>query len=257
MPVEIVVDSIDAVEESLRPAYVENEGKYHLDVDKYAEVKAQGLKSKNKELLTKLNESKTGLKRFEKFAELEDDDLNELLELREQKNNPPAPGTKPKGADELQANFEKAMKTAEGRWQREKGELETKLSEGDKALRYYQLTVPVREAAAKAGVLAEDMALVLKDTEEHFALGEDRKPVVIQDGEPTDITLDKFFQTLYREQRPKFYAASGASGSGAPSSVGSPGGKRAMTRANWGKLSPSQQQAFMKDVRDGKAALVD
>lgn len=256
---DIVVDSLDTVEESLRPAYVENEGKFNLDPDKYAEVKAQGLKSKNKELLGKLTESKNGLKRFEKFAELEDDDLAELLELRELKNNPPKPDDKTgKGSEELQAQFDKAMKKATDKFTGEKTELEKRLSDTDRALKHFKLTVPIRDVAVKAGVIADDLDLVLLDTAKRFKLGEDDKIIVLDEvGDDTDITPQKFFETLYREQRPKFYAPSGASGSGAPSSTASSGGKRTMGREAWSKLPPQQQRAFVADVAAGKATLID
>src|SRR5262245_55938674 len=88
---ELVIDSLDAVDEALRGAYVEKEGKFSLDPDKYAEVspKTQGLKTKNRELLEKLTGEKAKTKRFEKLAELDDDELEKLFELHA---NPPANG---------------------------------------------------------------------------------------------------------------------------------------------------------------------
>src|SRR5689334_2255563 len=108
MPVEFVVDSIDSVDESIRGAYVENEGKFNFDPDKYAEIKAQGLKSKNKELLGKLTKAKDGLKRFEKFTDFEDDDLTEFQTWRENKDKP-ADDKPGKGSEELQAKFDSAL----------------------------------------------------------------------------------------------------------------------------------------------------
>lgn len=261
MPVEYTVDSLDTVDESIRGAYVENEGKFNFDADKYAEIKAQGLKSKNSELIKKLNLSKEAAKRFEKFAELEDDDLAELLELREQKLNPPPPDPN-KGKDsELQAQFDKALKTKEAKWNSEKAAIEAERDELRKENKHFKLTVPLRDAALKAGVLADDLELVMLDTAKRFALNDDSNIVVLdEDGDPTDITPAKFFETLYREQRPKFYAASGASGSGAPSATGSNAGKRVMRRAEYDKFQLSNPQgaaSFMKDVLAGKASLVD
>jgi hypothetical protein len=262
MPVEIVVDSLDTVDEPLRTAYVENEGKFHLDPDRYAEFKAQGLKSKNKELLGKLTKANDGLKRFEKFTDFEDDDLTEFQTWRENKDKPPPADDKSgKGSDELQAQFDKALGKEKAKFATEIATRDTRIDELTRENKHFKLTVPLRDIAVKAGVIADDLDLVLLDTAKRFTLNEDDKIVVLdEDGDPTDITPQKFFETLYREQRPKFYAASGASGSGAPSSTSSSGGKRTMRRAEYDKMlmsDPQRAQAFMKEVSEGKAALVD
>jgi hypothetical protein len=254
MPVEFQVDSIDAVDESLRGAYVEADGKFTLDPDKYAEVKAQGLKSKNKELLGKLSKANEGQKRFEKFAEFDDSDLEELLELRANKDKP---ADKKPGDDERLAQLEKQHKKALEKLVGEKTSTETKAADLERELKHFKLTVPVRDAAAKAGVIAEDLDLVILDTQKRFALNDEGKIVVLdEDGDPTDITLAKFFE-LYKEQRPKFYAASGAGGSGAPANTGNRSGTKTMTREAWKALPPQQQKAFIADVTAGKAALTD
>lgn len=264
MPVEFTVDSLDTVDESIRGAYVENEGKFNLDPDKYAEVKAQGLKSKNKELLGKLTRANDGLKKFEKLQdfEFEDDDLTEFQTWRENKDKTPPPDDKSgKGSEELQAQFDKALGKEKAKFTTEIATRDSRIDELTRENKHFKLTVPLRDIAVKAGVIADDLDLVLLDTAKRFTLSDDDKIVVLdEDGDPTDITPQKFFDTLYREQRPKFYAASGASGSGAPSGTGSSGGKRAMRVADWSKLqlsNPAQAAAFMKDVKEGKATLID
>jgi hypothetical protein len=262
MPVEFQVDSLDTVDESLRTAYVEKDGKFTLDVDKYAEIspKTQGLRNKKQELERKLNEAKTGLKRFEKFAEIEDLDVDELLDLYTNKDKQPDRGKEPP-VDEKIAQLEKAHRKALEKLTGDKTALETAAAERDKKLKYYELTVPVRDAALKAGVLPEDIEIVLLDTQTRFRLNDEGKVIVVdQDGDAMDITPQKFFESLYKEQRPKFYAASGASGSGAPGNVANANGKKAMRRADWDKLllsNPAQAGAFIKEVREGKASLVD
>lgn len=249
MPVEYQVDSLDTVDESIRGAYVESEGKFNFDPDKYAEIKAQGLKSKNKELLGKLTKANDGLKRFEKLSELEDDDLNELLELREQKKNPPpADPNKSKGADGL-AEYDKALKKVKDAAAAKETELTTALDAANKQIKHFKLTVPLREIALAAGVLPEDLKVVMLETANQFALDEQDKIVVLdEDGDPTDITPKKFFETLYKEQRPKFYAASGASGSGAPSNTtkGS-GGKKTIKRSEWDNMDQDIRMAKAKE----------
>lgn len=262
MPVDFQVDSLDSVDESLRSAYVETDGKFTLDADKYAEVRAQGLKNKNKELLGKLTKANDGLKKFEKFAEFDDSDLDELLELRANKESLNDKGKDQTTADaERLAHLEKQHKKALDKVSSEKTAAETRAAELEKELKHFKLTVPIREAAAKAGVLAEDMEVVLLDTQKRFQLNEEGKIVVLdEDGDQTDITVQKFFESLYKEQRPKFYAASGASGSGAPTNTKTSSGKEVMRRADHDKLTLSNPQAaiaFAKKVSEGKAALVD
>jgi hypothetical protein len=253
---EFVVDSLDTVDESIRGAYVEKDGKFTLDVDKYAEVspKTQGLKKKNAELLTKNKAASDGLKKFEKFAEFDESDLEELLELRANKDKP---GKDNPADDERLAQLEKQHKKALDKLTGEKTSTETRASELEKELKHYKLTVPVRDAAAKAGVIAEDLDLVILDTQKRFALNDESKIVVLdEDGDPTDITLAKFFE-LYKEQRPKFYAASGAGGSGAPANTSSGTAGKSMKMADFHNLGREQQKAFMTEVSAGKAKLID
>ena len=259
MAIEFQVDSLDTVDESLKSVYVEREGKFHFDADKYAEHKAQGLKNKNKEILNKLTEAKNGLKRFEKLAELEDDDIAELLELREKKGQQPPPSDT--NNDELKAQLEKLHKKALDKVTGEKTTIETRAAELEKELKHYKLTVPIRDVALKAGVIPEDLDLVLLDTQKRFSLNDEGKIVVLdEDGDETDITPQKFFESLYKEMRPKFYAASGAGGSGAPAGTQSKNGTKVMRRSDFDKLTlsnPAQAQAFVKEVSAGKASLVD
>lgn len=259
MPVDYQVDSLDTVDESIRGAYVENEGKFNFDPDKYAEIKAQGLKSKNSELIKKLNQTKEGSKRYDPFAQLSDDELSELLELREAKNNPPPPDPKqPKGNEELQANFDKALKKVTDKHATEKTDLEKQLADLTKQNKHFKLTVPLRQIALDAGVLPEYLELALLENQKRFELSDDDKIVVLdEDSDPTDIAPEKYFSELYKVQRAAFYKPSGASGSGAPSSTSGGTAGRAMRMADFQKLSSEQQRAFMTDVKAGKAKLID
>lgn len=248
MPVEYTVDSLDTVDESIRGAYVPSEdGKFNFDPDKYAEVKIQasGLKNKNSELIRTNKQIKEAQKRYEPFATLTDQDLQEILEWRENKDKNPQGDGKPQG--DLKDLNQKALQREKDGRAADKAEFDKQLSEVNKELRHFKLTVPIRDAAAKAGVMAEDMEVVLLDTAGYFDLNEDGKPVVLQDGEPSEITLEKFFNTLYREKRPKFYAASGASGSGAPSTTASRGGKKIIKRSEFDTLDQFARAAKIKD----------
>ena len=173
--IEFQVDSLDTVDESIKTAYVEREGKFHFDADKYSEIKAQGLKNKNKELLGKLSKASESSKRFEKFAEFDDSDLDELLELRENKGKTPDPAKD----DERIAQLEKLHKKALDKLSGEKTATETRATELERENRYYKLTVPIRDVALKAGVIADDLGLVLLDTAKRFTLNDEGKIVVL------------------------------------------------------------------------------
>jgi hypothetical protein len=248
MPVEFQVDTLDSVDEGFRPAYVEKDGKFTLDPDKYAEVKATGLKTKNKQLLDKLAEEKKATKRFEKLQDAEDDELEEFVTWRESKGQDNGKDGK-KPDDAAKAHQEKLLKKERDKFTSEKTALETQLSEKDRELKHYKLTVPLKDAALKAGVLPDSIDLVAVDRLCRFQLDDKNKIVYLdEDGDPTDITPAKFFETIYKEMRPNLYKASGAAGSGAQNgTAGKSAGSKVVKRAAWDAMSTQERTAFVKD----------
>lgn len=184
MAVEIQVESLDKVEEGIRGAYVEADGKFTLDPDRYAEIRAQGLKKKNTELLGKVKESQTSDQRI---ADLE------------------------------------------------------------REVRQYKLTTPLREIALKAGVFADSVDLVLLDTAKRFRLDDDGAIMVLDEhGDPTAITPHRFFEDLYKQQRPRFFEASKAGGSGATNDKKSGGSQQTLSRAAFEALPQDERAQFFK-----------
>lgn len=249
MPIEIIVDDINQVDEPLRGAYIEADGKFQLDPDRYAEYKAAGLKKKNSELIGKEKQLKSELARFEKFKEIDPDDLDEFFESR---NNPPAGDSgKGKDAGAVDAETRKLLKQIEklekkysedgANWQAERERM-------DAELKHYKLTVPLKEIALKAGVLPDDVDLALMETAKRFRLDDSGKILVVdEDGDPTTDTPERFFKEIYREQRPKFYAATGAGGSGAkPGAHSGNSGQKTMTRGRFNELSHSERAKAVK-----------
>lgn len=236
MAVELVVDTLDGVDEAVRGAYVEKDGKHVLDPDKYSEFRAQGLKNKNQELLGKLTAAKTATKRYEILGDVEDDDIadfSEWLKTRGQDNG----NGKPKSTD-LQRQLDKATQ--------KHGTLEKQIAELNAENKHFKLTVPLREIAIKSGVRPEDIDLAILDTQKRFALTDDNKIVVLdEDGDPTTITPQKFFESLYKEQRPNLYRPSGGAGSGASANTGGgASGKRTITRAMYDAMSHADRGAI-------------
>lgn len=252
MAVEFQVETLDGLDDSLKTAYVEKDGKFLLDPDKYAEFKAAGLKNKNKELLGKLKEKDTKLGRYAKLEEFEDDEIESLLQLKEksgENGNGAGTGQAAEEITKLQKQHEKALAKIAS----EKAAIEKLASDLSTENRYYKLTVPLRDIAVKAGVIAADLDLVMLDTAKRFTLSEDSKKIVVLDeeGDPTDVTPQKFFETLYKEQRPKFYQPSGSQGSGAPpNSGGGSGGMKVITRAQYDAMDhPTRAQIDWKTTK--------
>src|SRR4029450_9093501 len=78
MPIDFEVTDINGVDEEVRPAYVEKEGKFILDPDRYHEIKAAPLLKKNAELL---NEKK---RRPESTRTLEEKSKSGLGDIEKQ-----------------------------------------------------------------------------------------------------------------------------------------------------------------------------
>lgn len=247
MPIEIVVDSIDAVDESLRGAYVESDGKYALDPDKYAELKAAGLKKKNSELIGKEKQLKEALSKLEKFKDIDPEVFEEFIEARDRSHE--QTGNRPDGKldDAALRTLDKQVKKLQSKYEQDAAAWAEEKARMDAELKHYKLTVPLKEVALKAGVLPDDVDLALMETAKRFRLDDSgRIQVLDEDGDPTTDTPERFFKEIYREKRPKFYQATGAGGSGAtPGSKGAPGAK-VMKRTAFESLSAADQMKFVQ-----------
>jgi hypothetical protein len=85
MAIEFEVADISGVDEEIRSAYVEKDGKFILDPDRYHELRAAPLIAKNKELLSekkKLAEAKAEVERLKKGAET---DVEKVAAEKEQR----------------------------------------------------------------------------------------------------------------------------------------------------------------------------
>jgi hypothetical protein len=236
-----VVDSLEGVPEQYKGAYEEKEGKFYLKEIEFEDVAPFKEKLTKKErLLTDANQK---LGRYTKFQDFTDEDLDQLVELRELKRQ-----GKPLTVDE-KAELERLHKKS---LEKITSELHAE-REGRKAdqaqLKHFRLTVPLRDIAIKAGVIADDLDLVMLDVQSRFSLDDNGKIVVLDDdGDPTDVTPQKFFETLYKQHRPKFYKASDAGGSGAQNDkTGSAGKAKTVTRTQFEALSQAERMKASKE----------
>jgi len=125
--------------------------------------------------------------------------------------------------------------------------IENRVAELEAEVRQYKLTTPLRKIIAESGVFPDMVDLVLLDTQKRFALDEETGRIVTLDehGDPINISPESFFKTLYMQQRPRFFKASEAGGSGAKS-----GSKardidgKTMTRDAFDRMSQEQKMAF-------------
>ncbi len=259
MLIEYVVESLDQVDESVRAAYVEADGKFQLDADKYAEAKAAGLKKKNAELLGKLKNTESTLgkfKRFEPLAEAfgdaDDEEITGFLEAyRNRQNGGGGENGKNGGGDQKQ--LEMAQKLHEKQLKKVNDDLAAIRAEHEKtqrALKEYQLWTPLRELFLKGNGDASEWELARLDlaNQQRFGFDDENKIVVLEDGMPSSVTPEQFFKSVYADQRPKFYKASDAGGSGANPRQANSGGKtKTMKRADWNALPDTKRAAFFKE----------
>lgn len=218
----------DEVPEPFRAEYIERDGKWVFD-----DKEAVGLKESQKKLL---NEKKAAEKETQRLKELhgdlDEDAIAELIKGRRSKEEEDA--KKSGDFEKLFAKREKELRA----------ELEPKVLEGEKAkqaLEARDLETIIRDSAGKAKVIGADMKAVIKLTMGDRVKKEGDKYVVYDaDGDPTTLSVDKFFAETFKTEYPKFYEASGAGGGGA----GAGGGK---ARAD-GTIARGDNAAFLANV---------
>ena len=239
MPITLAYDTRDAVPEALKEHAIEKDGKFIFEAEPLSVVTQTN--GKLTKLRGDLDAKTTRLSRYSKLEELGDElDIDELLTLRELKKQ-----GKPLTADE-KADYERQMAKLTTK---QAGELKTKedaLSVAQVELKQFKLVSPLRAVALKFGVLAEDLDVVMLETQSRWKLGEDGKKIIYLDGDGDEdlaITPEKFYGETYKKLRPKFYAASGAGGSGAVPTTGGGSGNVDYSKLNATERLKAARQA--------------
>lgn len=233
MAIEIQVDSLDQVEESMRGVYVEEGGKFRLDVDKYADFKAQGLKAKNGDLLKKLNDLKPVVAKGEKFKEVEDDEWEAYLQFKEKQANGGDPNKPDPNAQAVRDAVATAVKREQEKFGKTEKELKDQIAELTNQNRDFAIWTPVQKAAAESKVLPDRLAalVTILKANKRFDMDEQGKLVFNDpEGYPTGLTLEKAFSGPLKEEFAWAFAATGAGGSGAE--PGKKPGQRAQDLSN-------------------------
>lgn len=217
MPIDFEVTDINGVDEEVRPAYVEKDGKFILDPDRYHEIKVAPLLKKNAELLNEKKQLQASTRTLEEKNKSGLGDIEKQLQERDQR------------IKELEnENREFAIWTP----------VRTlALKHGVMADRVDAVMTLLR---AQSRFDMENRDLVFKD----------------RNGYPTTVKPDRAFEVYLREELPWAFEASKAAGSGAQNGGRTPG-MRTVDRATFDSWTNAQRDAFMADVAKGNGRLID
>ncbi|MFU2207219.1 hypothetical protein [Solidesulfovibrio sp. C21] len=231
MALKLVLDTLDGLEEGQKALYVEKDGKFHLDVDGLEDT--SGLKSA-------LQKERDRARDFEKkLAGLKDLDPEEYARLKKEAEERATKQMEEKG------EFDKLREKWRADQEKKEAEFKGKLAEKDALLRKLHLDREVRDAALKSGVLSDEIEDVMVVTAPRFRMEEDGGITVLgKDGQPSPDDLSTFFAKTYKEERPKRYAPTGASGGGAQPPKG-PGATNTENMSSVDKIAAGLKAAGM------------
>lgn len=252
MALDYIVDSLDSLDESLRAAYDEQDGKFHFNAEKYAEQKAAGLKTNAANLKKEKDKLKAEYDTFKKkYADISDDDLPAFLEWKERKaltGDETGEGNAKDGkkaAEDLAAKYQLQLKAEREKWERSKKEeispIQAERDEWKAKWKNERLSNRLKEYAIKAGVFPEELETFVELIvfRGHFDLSEDEDVIFLQDGDPSAIPAEKAINETLRERYKRFYEAQTQGGSG--SQAGRSGSRGSV---DWHKLPVEERMAF-------------
>jgi len=176
-----------------------------------AEVDQQvaGLKAKLSALLGKNKKLAELAKTFEG---LDPDEVRGLLERSKHGDGKPA---------DPPPDLEKYRLKVEAEVSQRYKPIEDELTTTKAELRRLKVDDRVKAAALAAGVRAAAVDDALRVTRDVFDLDEKGRVIVLdEDGDPSAVTLDRYFSETLKSAKPWFYEGSGASGSGTGSGRG-------------------------------------
>jgi hypothetical protein len=218
MPIEYLVEKLDGVEEDIRGAYVERDGKFHFDPDKYHQIRAEPLLKKNRELLDEKKKLADEKKTLDEKTRSSATDIEKQLGERDLRI-----------AELEKENREHAVWTPVRSLAAKHGVIGDRLEAVITLLRHDQRFD------------LEDGKLVFKD----------------RNGYATTIKPERAFEVYLREELPWAFEASKAGGGGANNSGKGGGSLRSLTRESYEAMTPVQREAFMTDVAKGNARLIE
>lgn|SRR5262249_734011 len=201
MAIEFEVADINSVEEEIREAYVEKEGKFILDPDKYHELKAAPLIAKNKELIGDKKQLGEKIKSLEKVKGSAETDVEKVA------------AEKDRQITDLQ---------------KEVREYSIWTPVKDLAIKHGVMSDRL------------EAVMTLLRSQNRFDLEDGKLVFKDREGYTTTIKPTRAFETYLREEYPWAFEASKAAGSGAQNSNRS-GGPRTITRDAFDGMSQAQR----------------
>jgi hypothetical protein len=235
MPLQSVVDTLDAIPEAIRDAYVERDGKFHLNsIDGFVS------KSKLDEFRDNNIAARKELDALRKqFEGVDPEKFREFAELDRQKRE-----KKLLDAGELEKVFEERIGPMRSDHEKKLAAVIAERDAATKRLDALLIDDALRAAALKAGVLpaaADDVLFrgrsVFRLTEGKATAYKGENPLYGKNGEP--VTIDEWVSGL-SESAPHLFAAS--TGGKAPNNANQGGtGAKTMTRAQWDALPAGEK----------------
>lgn len=184
MPIEYEIVDIKTVDEAFRAAYVEKDGKFILDVERYAEIKEQPMRAQYQRLIDEKKQLEKATRALEEKSKTGLGDVEKQLQERE-----------------TEIARLKSQVREHSIWGPVK----------DMALKFG--VMPDRINAF----------MTLMRTSERFDMEENNLVFKDKNGYPTTIKPERAFEVYLREEEPWAFEASKAGGSGAQNGGKSPG----------------------------------
>lgn len=255
MPIEYTLENLDSVkDEAIKALYIEDNGKFQLDLDAYAEHVKKPVLAKNADLVSRLGKIKPIA---DKFKDVSDDDLKAFQEWKANKSDDGDDEGEGDGKDKFDPK--KFAKQLKADWQKE---LDAKIKAKDDELTAerakfdsYRFDQELTGAALENAVIGARLKKFKSAAIAEGVFGfKDGKLVVLdEDGEPsTDSVADKF-KTLAEAEDWKFFfeAKEAGGGSGEQKQAGSKGGKN-FKRS---KMTPKEKSDYIKANGGGDKGL--
>lgn len=222
---EVGVDDVNKVHKAL---------KSERELNRAAKKKTVALEKENESMKEKMERWEGLGESFEKINDLihrdQPQDAQAILE-RERKEQ-----------QRLVDNFNKQI-----------NEKNAIIKEKDKFIENSRKHSAIKHSAEKAGIMQNCLLDVIKLTENRIKIDDNNKLVMLdEEGYLTSKSIDDFFDQDYRKQRPEYFQAKSATGSGLLQNRGRQGGKQFASRA---KMTLTEKSDFIKEY--GKTAFFD
>jgi hypothetical protein len=254
MPIDVIVDSLDSVEESERPFFEKtDDGKFRLDFAKRDDFVKKPLLEKT----SQLKREKEKLKALEKFSSLSEDDWAKYQEWKEaQGDGEEDPDDKGKKGDPtdfkklIKAELKKAEEKYTGLLTEKEKALDAERLKFDNYRFDQELTGEALESGVIGGRIKKFKAAAI--AEGIFGYREGKLVVLDEDGEPTSENPADRLKKMATQDDWKFFfeAKEAGGGSGRQKDGGKPGAKE-LKRS---KMTAKEKSDFIKE--HGNAAFL-